>query len=58
MLKISIVVGNPKPQSRTLKVAQTFAEKLFDSVEHQVEVIDLADYAEEIFRWPNEISLR
>lgn len=54
MLKISIVVGNPKPQSRTLKVAQTLAEKLFDSVEHQLEVIDLADYAEEIFRWPND----
>lgn len=54
MLKISVVVGNPKPQSRTLKVAQTLAETFFDSVEHTLNVIDLAEYAEEMFRWPNE----
>lgn len=54
MLKICIVAGNPKPQSRTLKVAQTLVEKLFHSVRHDVEIIDLADYAQELFQWPNE----
>lgn len=53
-LKISIVVGNPKPKSRTLKVAETLAEKLFGPAARAAEVIDLADYRSEILNWPSE----
>lgn len=53
-LKVSIVVGNPKPKSRTLKVAVTLVEKLFGTASHQAEVIDLANYTDTIFAWPNE----
>lgn len=52
-LKISIVVGNPKPQSRTLKVATTLAAHLFGD-EHEFRVVDLADYAADMFAWPSE----
>jgi FMN reductase len=53
-LKLAIVVGNPKPRSRTLKVAETLAEKLFGPALQNVEVIDLADYRDEILIWPSE----
>ena len=53
-LKISIVVGNPKPKSRTLKVAETLAEKLFGPAARAAEIIDLADYRDEILNWPSE----
>lgn len=53
-LKIAIVVGNPKPKSRTLKVAETLAEKLFGSAARDAELIDLADYRDEILLWPSE----
>lgn len=53
-LKVSIIVGNPKPQSRTLKVAQTLVEKLFATDSYAIEVIDLAEHADEIFAWPSE----
>jgi FMN reductase len=53
-LIISIVVGNPKPKSRTLKVAEILAEKLFGAAARTAEVIDLADYRDEILNWPSE----
>lgn len=53
-LKISIVVGNPKPASRTLKVAETLVQKLFSDAAHQVEIIDLVDHIDEIFAWPSK----
>jgi FMN reductase len=53
-LRISIVVGNPKPKSRTLKVAETLAEKLFGPASRNAEIIDLADYRDEILSWPSE----
>lgn len=53
-LKVSIIAGNPKPQSRTLKVAQTLVEKLLEAGSYAVEVIDLAEHVEEIFAWPSE----
>src|SRR5580704_18064154 len=52
-LKLAIVVGNPKPKSRTLKVAETLAEKLFGTASRHAELIDLADYSDEILKWPN-----
>lgn len=53
-LKVSIIAGNPKPQSRTLKVAQSLVEKLFEAGSYEVEVIDLAEHVDEIFAWPSE----
>ena len=52
-LKLSIVVGNPKPKSRTLKVAETLAAKLFGPASAEMEVIDLADYRDEVLVWPS-----
>lgn len=53
-LKISVVVGNPKAQSRTLKVAETLVEKLFGDSSYQLKIIDLADHVQEIFTWPSD----
>lgn len=53
-LKIAVVVGNPKPQSRTLKVAETLVEQLFAPGSYELEVIDLADHVDEIFAWPSD----
>ncbi|WP_154794520.1 NADPH-dependent FMN reductase [Occultella kanbiaonis] len=52
-LKITVVVGNPKPRSRTRRVAELLAEQLIPS-ERQIEVIDLADHTDEVFAWPSE----
>jgi len=52
-LKIAIVVGNPKPKSRTLKVAKALADKLFGPASSDAELIDLADYRDEILLWPS-----
>jgi FMN reductase len=51
---VTIVVGNPKPQSRTLKVAETLVEKLLGQSSYDLRVIDLAGCAGEIFAWPSE----
>ncbi|MBA8816742.1 FMN reductase [Microbacterium halimionae] len=53
-VKVSVVVGNPKPQSRTLKVATTLVEHLFADDTYDLKVIDLADHQSEIFAWPSE----
>lgn len=54
-MDISIVVGNPKAGSRTLKIAQQVAGHC---AEHcggaQGVVVDLAEYASELFDWPNQ----
>lgn len=53
-LKVTIVVGNPKPLSRTRKVAELLVEKLLEPGSYELEVIDLADHVDEIFAWPSE----
>lgn len=53
-LKVTVVVGNPKPKSRTLKVAETLVEHLLAPGSYELEVIDLADHTDEIFAWPSE----
>lgn len=53
-LKVAVVVGNPKPQSRTLKVAETLVEKLLIPGSYELVVIDLAEYADDIFKWPSD----
>jgi FMN reductase len=53
-VKATVVVGNPKPQSRTLKVATTLIEHLLDPGSYDLTVIDLAEHEAEIFSWPSE----
>ncbi|GKX35585.1 MAG: hypothetical protein MnENMB40S_32030 [Rhizobiaceae bacterium MnEN-MB40S] len=53
-LRLSIVVGNPKPKSRTLQVATVLAGKLFGSLSKDADIIDLADYRDVILEWPSE----
>jgi FMN reductase len=53
-LKATIVVGNPKPRSRTLKVAETLVEKLLADGSYDLEIIDLAEHTAEIFAWPSD----
>lgn len=53
-LKVMVVVGNPKPASRTRKVAELLVEKLLSPGAYDLEVIDLADHTSEIFAWPSE----
>lgn len=53
-LRIAIVVGNPKPKSRTLKVAETLAERLFGSASRGAAIIDLADHKDKLLLWPSE----
>ncbi|HWH96881.1 MAG TPA: NAD(P)H-dependent oxidoreductase [Pseudolysinimonas sp.] len=54
MLKVSILVGNPKLNSRTLRVAETVVEKLLVEGSYDVSVIDLAGHSAQIFDWPSE----
>lgn len=52
-MRVSIVVGNPKPQSRTRQVAEALSGHLFaDGIE--ATTIDLADHTAELFAWPSE----
>jgi len=53
-LKVTIVVGNPKPASRTLKLAELLVHKLLGTQPFTLDIIDLADHTAEIFAWPSE----
>lgn len=54
-VRIVILVGNPKPQSRTLHLARTVAERIALVTGATItREIDLADYADDLFRWPHE----
>lgn len=54
-MRLAIVVGNPKPQSRTLGVAEAVADAIAGVVDiTERTVIDLADVAGQLFEWPNE----
>ena len=54
---VTIVVGNPKRQSRTRAIAESLmAELLGDwADEYDVGVVDLADHASEMFAWPSDV---
>ncbi|MEN2740486.1 NAD(P)H-dependent oxidoreductase [Microbacterium sp. X-17] len=54
MVKAVIVVGNPKPASRTRHVAEVLVDALLEPGTYDLEVIDLADYTDEIFSWESE----
>ncbi|MCS5736351.1 NADPH-dependent FMN reductase [Herbiconiux daphne] len=53
-ITVTIVVGNPKPRSRTRIVAETLVQKLLEPGSYDLEVIDLADHTAEIFAWPSD----
>lgn len=53
-MRLTIVVGNPKPKSRTLQVAQALAAQVAAVTGAVLDrTIDLCDYADELFQWPN-----
>ena len=53
MPRIAVVVGNPKPASRTLNVATTVADALAAELALNPGhlVVDLAEYASDLFDW-------
>lgn len=53
MLKVTIVVGNPKPQSRTARIAEMLIRHIFDAKKVDLEIIDLAEHVGELFAWPS-----
>lgn len=53
-LRISVIVGNPKPASRTLRAAKALAENLRGSAQAEIRVIDLVDHVDDLFKWPAE----
>lgn len=54
MLKVVIVVGNPKPVSRTRTAAETLVQELLAPDSYELRVIELADHADELFSQQSE----
>lgn len=54
MIKVNVVVGNPKRQSRTAHLATRLVEVLLERGCYEISVIDLAEHAGRIFDWPCE----
>lgn len=53
-MKLSIVIGNPKPASRTLKIADAVADRIIEYVGAERSfTVDLIDHATSLFEWPN-----
>ena len=55
MLNVTILVGNPKPGSRTLLVAQTLVERMLTPGSYTTTVIDLTEHSSHIFEWPSDV---
>ncbi|MCU1513678.1 MAG: NADPH-dependent oxidoreductase [Microbacteriaceae bacterium] len=55
MLTVTVLAGNPKPQSRTLSIATALVEALLESGSYELTVIDLAEHTAELFAWPSDI---
>ncbi|WP_213571489.1 NAD(P)H-dependent oxidoreductase [Rhodococcus sp. USK13] len=53
-LQVAVVVGNPKPMSRTRKVAELLVERLLTPDTYDLHVVDLADHLGDVFTWPSE----
>lgn len=54
-MELSVVVGNPKPRSRTLTVAEAVAERVAWATGATVaRTIDLCDHAHDLFKWPHD----
>ncbi len=54
VLKVSVLIGNPKPKSRTARIATTLVETLLAPDTYKLTVIDLADHAGHLFDWPSD----
>jgi FMN reductase len=52
-VKLCVLVGNPKPNSRTLALAQELAD-MVSAPGDRIVSIDLADHANHVFDWPSE----
>ncbi|WP_433296212.1 NADPH-dependent FMN reductase [Pseudonocardia sp. CA-142604] len=55
-MRTTVVVGNPKPASRTRQVAEALLDRLADANADR-QVIDLAEHASEVFTWPSDTML-
>jgi FMN reductase len=55
MLNVTILVGNPKPGSRTLQVAESLVRHLLTPGQYTTTVIDLAEHSSHIFEWPSDL---
>lgn len=55
-MEISIVVGNPKPRSRTLTIAEAVGNRVARAIGEPVttRTIDLCDHAADLFTWPHD----
>lgn len=54
-MKVSVVVGNPKPLSRTRTVATAVAERVAAATGATISnTVDLCDYASHMFSWPHD----
>jgi FMN reductase len=54
-VELSIVVGNPKPRSRTLAVAEAVAQRVAEATGATIaRTVDLCDHADDLFKWPHE----
>jgi FMN reductase len=55
-VELAIVVGNPKPQSRTLMVATAVADRIARAAEELVvaRTVDLCDHGPDLFTWPHD----
>lgn len=54
-MELAIVVGNPKPRSRTLTVATAVAERVALAAGSPIaRTVDLCDHGPDLFRWPHE----
>jgi FMN reductase len=52
-MDLSVVVGNPKPQSRTFAIADALADRVCRATGAERKVtIDLVDHAKLLFEWP------
>src|SRR5260370_1423169 len=54
-MELSIVVGNPKPRSRTRDVAEAVAPPLARETRATIaRTVDLCDHARHLFTWPHK----
>lgn len=51
-MRIGVLVGNPKPKSRTRALCELLAAKIDPNADTRV--LDLADYANQLFNWPDD----
>jgi FMN reductase len=54
-MRVVTLVGNPRPNSRTRAIAESLADRVRSGIGgSDLQVVDLCEYAGDIFRWPHE----